>query len=1655
MRNWCVFVLLLLAGVIRAATAPTILAIAPADGSTGIDCFSTITITFSEAMDPPTTQGAIAVTPNAGSPIGGSWIWISSSQVSFRPSAALSDLTAYTVSVATSAVSLGDVPLAASGSATFTTTTLLASGTPLPAGPVMSVIHLGAATDHISGNSQALIWDRILNSGYGPEQLLQPTPGVTMQITFQSTLSLTWQVLTSTTGIWDSDSDNSCVDYFGVYVIAPSSRSAQIAATTSGAYDCWIDGATEVANAASGASSTFTLPIGLHLLLFKTIGGSGAGGISVALTDTSGTPFADLHQISMNGLPPQVSQSFPATGAIGWTSADDLLVQFTEPMNTSAASSAASVSAGSGGSPSGTWSWPTPELLCFRPSAPLASATTYTITLNPGGCEDLAGNTLTGATTISFTTRTGSAPVPTGLTPDSAQAGSPVSCSLAATSLGTHLVYPVGAVPFQGHRYVYSLVYLDFDAAEAACEATGGHLATLSSQAEDTFVWQLGGYTDNWIGLTDIADGQTWLWITGEPMPFIDWAPNQPIDNYYGTIQNYGHFFWSSQWDGDADGPRTFVEESDVPYGPQVELVATGLPTITTTATSVTASGAACTFDLTGAFPGIYDCRILNPDGTSATLPAAFTVGREAGPTVAANPTDTSVLVHWSGSSTASSWLVVRRPASSSPTQPTDGATLTLNAALGAGTVVAIPTVTWFTDTGVQPSTGYAYDVYGYAANDVYTAPGTVTTATSALVQPTLTSVAPTAVQPQAGVQLQLTGTGFDGGAQPPPPGSVVVGTHAYQTIATSQTWAQAQAQAIQLGGTLPIITSQSINNEVLQASNGVSSWIGSDDPTSTGHFVNADGSPLTYTNWSPGEPNNIGSETVDEMYGNNGLWNNLPPGNTMPSVIEYQLGALPSVLLTKSGQPSITAILVSCTTTSLSIGADLTGAAHGSWTIVLTNPDGGTVSLPNALFVDQPPVAGPPGCLTLHGTMDTAESQSTTSLDVTGPCTLECWFRSRAPVGPNLFTAIMENSNPILGLGITSSTLFDPASNWEPVTSPGPAIGDGAWHHAAIVSTGSQMLLYQDAVLAATAKQTVPSYQSATQFLLGDIQSEGSPACDLAEVRFWSAALPPAVIADWRGALASPAHPYWSSLVTEYQLNQTTGTSAIDDIGGLDAAFAGAPSWSPGMVFVTGTEETTLTGTLTGSDPDADPITFTMGAAPSHGSVTIDSVSGAYTYIPAADWYGTDAFTYTVSDGTFSSPPTQVTVYLTRTYGHPALAEPGLLTVFPGVAQIGTLNSANSDDLPLTFSVVTPPTQGTATIIDASLGVVLYTPDAGAIGTDSFTFTVSSGTATSPPALETISIAQAGYPIAAIDLGPSVTNASSIAGTIIFSEAVNGLTSASLAVANGQISNLVGTNGTPSSTYSFELIPSSAGLVSVMLPEGAVADLHGIPNLATVSSVLVDWTVPQVTLIPATTSPVAGVPMSVTAEFSEPTTALSIGGVGFVNATVTGVTDDGQLAQIDITPVAAGSMTITIPAGVVTDLAGNGNSAASFTLTVAPAPTVGTGGTAGTSTSTSTSTGTGTGTSTSTGSDTGTGTGTSTSTSTDTGSGTSTGTGTGTSTDANNASSTTGTSSMGSASTGSSGKCGLGGGLSIILLGFLKTFRRRSRGGPHHLQGK
>ncbi|MGQ9684221.1 MAG: Ig-like domain-containing protein, partial [Anaerolineae bacterium] len=57
--------------------------------------------------------------------------------------------------------------------------------------------------------------------------------------------------------------------------------------------------------------------------------------------------------------------------------------------------------------------------------------------------------------------------------------------------------------------------------------------------------------------------------------------------------------------------------------------------------------------------------------------------------------------------------------------------------------------------------------------------------------------------------------------------------------------------------------------------------------------------------------------------------------------------------------------------------------------------------------------------------------------------------------------------------------------------------------------------------------------------------------------------------------------------------------------------------------------EDTPVSGTLTGSDPEGGALTFELKDGPEHGSLDLNEETGAFTYTPYADWCGDDSFTF------------------------------------------------------------------------------------------------------------------------------------------------------------------------------------------------------------------------------------------------------------------------------------------------------------------------------------------------------------------------------------------------------------------------------------------
>ncbi|MEM7144445.1 MAG: PQQ-dependent sugar dehydrogenase [Verrucomicrobiota bacterium] len=158
----------------------------------------------------------------------------------------------------------------------------------------------------------------------------------------------------------------------------------------------------------------------------------------------------------------------------------------------------------------------------------------------------------------------------------------------------------------------------------------------------------------------------------------------------------------------------------------------------------------------------------------------------------------------------------------------------------------------------------------------------------------------------------------------------------------------------------------------------------------------------------------------------------------------------------------------------------------------------------------------------------------------------------------------------------------------------------------------------------------------------------------------------------------------------------------------------------------------------------------------------------------------------------------------------------------------------------------------------------------------------------------------------------------------VSFSENIDGLTPADFIVTNGTITALAGSG----SNYSLTILANSAGSVTIQLPSDTVIDSAGnsnpASNLLDVTSTGLAGPPPTPTLATASTE-ITG-PFDVTIAFTTAVTGLADTDFTLANATPDSLTGTAANYTLTLSPVATGPVTITLPAGTVTDALGAPN---------------------------------------------------------------------------------------------------------------------------------
>ena len=174
-------------------------------------------------------------------------------------------------------------------------------------------------------------------------------------------------------------------------------------------------------------------------------------------------------------------------------------------------------------------------------------------------------------------------------------------------------------------------------------------------------------------------------------------------------------------------------------------------------------------------------------------------------------------------------------------------------------------------------------------------------------------------------------------------------------------------------------------------------------------------------------------------------------------------------------------------------------------------------------------------------------------------------------------------------------------------------------------------------------------------------------------------------------------------------------------------------------------------------TDADGDSLTASLVTGAQNGTVTLSS-DGTYTYTPNDGFIGIDVFVYEVSDGNGGTDTAEVCIEVLPDDGSPTTLEPDAPEP-PAPANQGpdALDDANStrvdvsvsgtvaendtdpDGDTLTYSLAESALNGAVAL--ANDGSYTYTPNAGFLGVDTFSYTVSDGNGGTDVAVVTVNI--------------------------------------------------------------------------------------------------------------------------------------------------------------------------------------------------------------------------------------------------------------------------------------------------------------------------
>jgi hypothetical protein len=217
-------------------------------------------------------------------------------------------------------------------------------------------------------------------------------------------------------------------------------------------------------------------------------------------------------------------------------------------------------------------------------------------------------------------------------------------------------------------------------------------------------------------------------------------------------------------------------------------------------------------------------------------------------------------------------------------------------------------------------------------------------------------------------------------------------------------------------------------------------------------------------------------------------------------------------------------------------------------------------------------------------------------------------------------------------------------------------------------------------------------------------------------------------------------------SVISSTQTAQLLGAFTV-----LAASVNHPPVWLP-VANPTLSVGTAVSIALTATDADGDALSLTVASLPPFASFSdLGNGTGTLSLHPAQGQAGTYNLTATATDSKGASASFVLTVTVTPAANQPPTANAQQLTFVEDTPAQLTLTGADPEGSPLTFSITTPPANGT---LSGTPPTLLYTPAADYFGPDTFQFAASDGSLSSQPASVNITVTEVNDPPV---LGPDV----------------------------------------------------------------------------------------------------------------------------------------------------------------------------------------------------------------------------------------------------------------------------------------------------------